>query len=154
MSAKLAEKLAEIAELYTQLGTAHEELSALYDAASAKSGKSGDDGDSGKVSGRGGKAAVGSKKTGGKTPPVDDDVDDELPAPKAAAKTRGNKKKVTEAQVREAAMKVLKKHGKDKVTEILGGKLAEVDEDDYAEKLKELEEALEEEGEEEVEEDV
>lgn len=140
MSAKIAEQLAIVADLYTQLGEATQELSALYDAASAKSGKAGDDGAASKVSGRSGKAGVASKKGGGD--------DDDLPDPKAAAgksKPAGKsaKKKVTEADVRAMAKKVIEKHGKEKVTEILGGKLADVDEDDYADKLAELEEAFE-----------
>lgn len=148
MSAKLAEALSNVADLLAQAGEAFTELSALYETASAKSGKSGDDGDSGKVAGRGGKAAVGSKK---KAAVADDD--DDLPDPKAAAgkgKKGGKAKKVTEDDVRAAAKKVIEKHGKEKVTEILGGKLADVDEDDYAEKLEELEAALTEEEDDDV----
>jgi hypothetical protein len=133
MSAKLAEKLTEIGEQMAALGESFTELSALYDAAGAKSGKSSGDGAAGKVSGR-----KGSSK-------VESEDDDELPASKPAAgkKTTSKKaKKVTEDDVRAMAKKVIDKHGKEKVTEILGGKLADVDEDDYAEKLAELEEAL------------
>lgn len=204
MSAKLAEKLAEVADLYNQLGEACTELSALFDAASAKSGKTGDDGAAGKVSGRGGKAGVAPKKggrskapevdldmlkakakeavaklgreavteiLGGKTTDVDEEEyadkyaeleaamegggeeeEEDLPDPKAAAgkgsktpakKTGGKAKKVTEADVRAAAKKVIEKHGKNAVTKILGGKLADVSEDDYADKVAELEEAFE-----------
>lgn len=202
MSAKLAEKMAEVADLHAQLGEAYTELSALFDAASAKSGKPGDDGAAGKVSGRGGKTAVAPKKgsrskapeidkgdltakakevaakhgkekvaeiLGGKVADVDEDdyaekfaeleaalaedAEDDLPDPKAAAgktKSKSKTKAVTEAEVRAAAKKVIEKHGKEKVTEILGGKLADVDEDDYAEKLAELEAAFEEEPEEDV----
>lgn len=147
MSAKLAEKMAEVADLHAQLGEAYTELSALFDAASAKSGKSGDDAPAGKVSGRGKSSKVASKD--------DDDDDDDLPKAKAAAgKGKAGKgkakKEVTEEEVRKMAMKVVKKHGKEKVEEILGGKLADVDEDDYADKLAELEEALAEEAEEDV----
>lgn len=124
MSAKIAEALANIAQLHAQLGEAYTEYSALVDAASAKSGKSGDDGAAGTVSGKGGKAGVAPKKGGGK---------------KAA--------EVTKEELTAKAKEVAAKHGKEKVAEILGGKVADVDEDDYAEKFAELEAALEEEEE-------
>jgi hypothetical protein len=149
MSAKIAEKLAEVAALHAQLGEAYTELSALYDAESAKSGKSGDGGAASKVPRKGGKAGVASSKDGG------DEGD--LPEPKAAAgkKKPGGKKKVTEDDLRAAAKALIEalgeKKGKAKVVEILGGKLADVDEDEYADKLEELQAALpeSEEGEEE-----
>lgn len=143
MSAKIAEALAKVAELHNNLGEAYTELSALYDAESAKGGKSGGDGAAGKVSGKGDKAAVGSK--GSKAAAVVDDDDEDLPPPKAAgkAKPKAKAKAVTEDDVRAAAKKVIDKHGKDKAVEILGGKLADVEEDDYAEVLAKLEAALE-----------
>lgn len=144
MSAKIAEQLAVVADLHTQLGEAYTELSSLYDVASAKSGKAGDDGASGKVSGRGGKTAVAPKGKGRTAEGDDDDLPD--PKPAASGKKGAKAKKVTEGDVRAMAKKVIEKHGKEKVTEILGGKLAEVDEDEYAEKLAELEAALEEDG--------
>jgi hypothetical protein len=119
MSAKIAEALAKVADLHNQMGEAYTELSALYDVEGAKSGKGGDNGAAGKVPGRGGKAGVASSKAGGK--------------------------KVTLAQLTAKAKEVAAAQGKEKVAEILGGKVAEVDEDDYAEKFAELEAALEEE---------
>lgn len=116
MSAKIAEALAKVADLHAQLGEAYTGLSALYDVDSAKSGKRGDDGAAGKVSGRGGKAGVASKGGAGK--------------------------EVTEEQLKAKAKEVAAKHGKEKVAEILGGKVADVDEDDYADKYAELEAAL------------
>jgi hypothetical protein len=148
MSAKIAEALAKVADLHAQLAEGYTELSALYDVDSAKSGGGSDDGTAGKVSGKGGKTAVASKTSGGKGKPAVDD-DDELPPPKAAAKKGGKAKaKVTEDDLRGVAKELIEKlgekAGKEKVVEVLGGKLADVEEEDYAEKLEGLQEALKE----------
>lgn len=149
--ASLAEKLNEIGEAMAALGELFTEASALYDAASAKSGTASDDGATGTVSGRGRKAGAVAPKKG-----VDPDDDDDLPPAKPAAgkKPAGKKAKkeeVTEDDVREMAKQLIEKlgnkAGKAKVLDILGGKLAEVDEDDYADKYAELKAAVEEDGE-------
>ena len=141
MSAKLAEKLAEIAAAHNSLGELYTELSALYDVESAKSGKAGGDGAAGKVPAGKGKAGVASKKNAGSS---DDDGD--LPEPTPAVGKKGakaGKKKVTEDDVRAAAKKVIDKHGKDVVVKVLGGKLADVDESDYPAMLAKLEQVAE-----------
>jgi hypothetical protein len=157
MSARLAEALAKVADLQAQLGEAYTELSALYDVESSKGGKQGDNGAAGKVSGPGNKAAVGSKgKAAGKVTPDDDDDLPEPTAPsgkKAGGKKAGGKAatKLTEDDVRNAAKKVIEKCGKDKAVEILnefgGNRVADVDEENYAECVAKLEAALEDEDE-------
>lgn len=168
--AKLAKALAEIADLHSQLGEAYTAYGALVDLESSKSVESGDDDDAGEVPRS--KRKAGSGKSSGKgrskeedddDPTVDDDDDDDEPVkkkkkkakddddddddaddlPKAKA-AKGKSKGPTEDDVRKVALKVLKKHGKDKVEEILGGKLADVPEKKYAKMIAALEAALDE----------
>ena len=162
--AKLAKALAEIADLHTQLGEAYTAYGALVDIDSSKSVESGDDDDAGEVPRSKRKAGPGkSSGKGRKEDDVDDDEDDEpkkkkkkdeddeddeddLPKAKAAK----DKKGPTEDDVRKVALKVVKKHGKDKVEEILGGKLADVPEKQYAKKIAALEAALDEDADDEA----
>jgi hypothetical protein len=162
MSAVLAEALAKIAELHSNLGEAYTELSGHYDAESAKGGKAGNNAAAGKVSGQGNKAAVGPK---GKAAAAVDE-DDDLPEPtapkgkagaaagktaKAAAGKTGKAKAVTEDDVRAAAKALIDAKGKDAAVEVLSeygnGKLADVEESDYPACMAALQAKLDEEDE-------
>lgn len=149
MSAALAEKLAEIAEAHATLGALYMEVSALYDADSAKSGKSNNDAPAGKVSGSKGKAGVASKAK-----PVEDagEDDDDLPPAKPAGtkgkpavKARPKAAAVTEDDVRAAAQALIKAKGRQAALDVLGeysaGKIADLEEGQYAEVKEALEAA-------------
>lgn len=128
MSAKLAELLATLSEKHAELAESYAELSQQVGGE--------EDGD-GKGKGKGKTPAKGAKE-------------EDLPPPKGKGKTaaKGKAKEPTEDDVREVAKKVIDKHGKEKVVEILSefgdGKLASVDETDYAACIEALNKALEE----------
>ena len=147
MSAALAEKLAEIAEAHATLGALYMEVSALYDADSAKSGKSNNDASAGKVSGSKGKAGMASKAK-----PVEDAGDDDDLPPAKPAGTKGKpavksrpKASVTEDDVRAAAQALIKAKGRQAALDVLGeysaGKIADLEEGQYAEVKEALEAA-------------
>lgn len=145
MSAALAEKLAEIAQAHADLGALYMEVSALYDAASAKSGKPDNDAPAGKVSGSKGKAKVAPKAE-----PVEEDDDDLPPAKPAGVKGKAKpaaKKAVTEDEVRAAAQALIKAKGRQAAMDILAeysaAKIADIEEEQYAAAKKSFEDALE-----------